>query len=60
MQVDLLSEQKQSTRLEAALVDPSKAGRWRQLGGSDPTAEEMVKKIEDLEVSVCGGRGNMK
>lgn len=47
--MDLLSEQKQATRLEASLTDPSNTARWRQLGGSDPSAEDMVKKIEDLE-----------
>ena len=48
--MELLAEQKRSSHLEASLTEPTNTNRWRQLVGSDPTIDEMVKKIEDIEV----------
>ena len=48
--MQLLQEQQQGTEMEAALIEPSSTQRWRQLGGTDASPEDIVKKIEDLEV----------
>jgi hypothetical protein len=53
--MELLKEQQKSKTLEASLTQPSNEARWRQLGGEDASMDDLVRKIEDVEVcgSVC-------